>query len=134
PDNGTTVTFEAFAPGSDCASDAAAYTSDPQSLTDNGDGTFSASSGDYTATAVGDYVWVISYSGNDTNNAIAAQGCPNSAADEISRVIPDTPTLVTSTGQNPDSDPAGTSVEVNHAISDSVTVSGGYLPAAGTAT
>src|SRR5204862_340005 len=116
PDTGATLTFEAFAPGSDCASDSAAYTSDPQALTDNGDATYSAGSGDFTAEIAGDYVWVVSYSGNDTNNAVDDQGCPNADKDEISHVITAKPTIATVLSDT--SVPVGSSVNDTSTLSD----------------
>jgi uncharacterized repeat protein (TIGR01451 family) len=98
------------------------FTSGPISITNNQDGTASATSGDFTPTNTGTYFWVASYSG-DANNGSVAGKCGDSG--ETSTVTKASPSI--STDATSASLPAGT-------IHDVATVSGLSANATGTVT
>ena len=112
-----TVIFKLFSPSNaTCNSDgdAAVFTSSPVSLTSVTPGTSTASSPDFTTTAIGTYHWVASYSGDSTYNGATSQ-----CADEAVTTTQGGPSIATVAG-------AGGQVPID--VSDSATVSGGVNP------
>jgi hypothetical protein len=104
-----TVTFNLY--DNDTASGTPLYTDSGETLS-NG----SASSGDFTTTALGTDYWVATYNGDTRNNSASSDD-----ADEPVVVGQATPTIMTTV--------TSTSVVVGNAISDSATVGGGDNPA-----
>jgi uncharacterized repeat protein (TIGR01451 family) len=109
------VRFDLYGPSDSECGDDPVFT-DTQTLSDNGDGTFSATSGAYTTTEVGDYHWVATYLGNDSDNSVAGE-CGDDG--ETSTVNPAQPQISTQ---------ASATVTLGHAIHDTAHVSGGYHP------
>lgn len=108
-----TVIFKLFPPSNaTCNSDgdAAVFTSGPISLTSVG----TATSPDFTTTAVGTYHWVATYSGDSTY-----KGATSNCADEAVTTTQGGPSVATTAG-------AGGVVPVD--VTDSATVSGGVNP------
>jgi hypothetical protein len=109
-----TVTFTLFGPGdSTCAgpnlvSGLAGFANVPLS---GG----SATSGNFTTTAVGTYNWIATYNGDSNNNPVSSN-----CGDEAVVIGPASPSI--STVPVPGTGPVGT------VISDSATVSGGFNP------
>jgi uncharacterized repeat protein (TIGR01451 family) len=117
------VTFRLYRPGANCASATPFY-----STTVPLNGQTTVGSGDSPATdQVGDWYWTVSYAGNTTDNDVA-ESCPNTDPDEVSKVKKDTPSLKTTASNN------ATAATIGAVLSDSVTVSGGFNPAASPAT
>jgi hypothetical protein len=86
---GGEITFRAYGPGDADCSGTPAFTSDPVSV----DGDDEYESPEFTPAAAGEYLWTVSYSGDD-NNATASVSC--GAANQSSTVAKATPTLTAS--------------------------------------
>jgi hypothetical protein len=107
-----TITFKLYGPNEPTC------TGDPVStshVTVNGNGSYDSEP--FTPTHAGTYRWVVSYSGDDLNEPAGPTAC--GLASETIDVGPATPAIVTV---------ASPAVEVNHAISDSATLSDGAAP------
>jgi hypothetical protein len=104
------LVFKAFGPGDASCSNPAAYT---KTVAVAGNAAYE--SGDFTTSIAGTYRWTIDYSGDTNNNAVSS---PCNAANETSTVGQVTPTLSST----------ATSAVVGTAITDSATLSGGFVP------
>ena len=110
-----TVTFTLFGPANPTCTGAPIFTSGPIALAGGPPPT--ATSGDFTPTAVGTYNWVAVYSG-DANHPPATSPC--GAPDEASAILPADVTIVTS---------ATPRATLGQPISDTATVTGSPAPA-----
>jgi hypothetical protein len=109
---GGTITFKAYGPDDANCSGTAAFTS--AAIPVSGSGNYN--SGNFTPTAVGQYRWTATYSG-DASNQSASSSC--NAANESSFIKKASPNIVTSATQ---------SVTVGSAIKDTATLSSGVSP------
>ncbi len=113
---GGTMTFLLFGPGDSTCSNAPVFTS---TVAVHGDGSYT--SGSFTTTATGTYLWVADYSGDADNN----RGTTTSCASENVSVDQATPTITTR---------ASASVAVGAPVTDTATLAGGTGPASITGT
>jgi uncharacterized protein affecting Mg2+/Co2+ transport len=109
------VRFDLYGPG-DSECDGPPVATSTKTLTDNGDGTFSATSDPYTTDTVGDYHWIATYLGNASDTSVNG-ACGDEG--ETSHVNKAKPTLSTQ---------ASATTELGHPISDTAHLSGGYHP------
>jgi hypothetical protein len=112
-----TLTFNLIGPNGSTV-----YT-ETQTVTGTGNYTTAGTgTGSDVATQVGTYYWVVTYSGNTFNNSVTDNG--QNESNEQESVVPATPQLTTQASES------GTVVS-SAVISDSATLSGGYMVAAG---
>jgi uncharacterized repeat protein (TIGR01451 family) len=108
------VRFDLYGPADPTCDDTPVYT-DTQTLTDNGNGTFSATSGTYTTTSAGDYHWIASYLGNASDKAVAGNCGDDGETSHVDKANPAITTV------------ASAATDLGHAIHDTAHVSG-YSP------
>jgi hypothetical protein len=107
------ITFRLYGPNDATCTGTPVFTSSAVAV--NGNGTYTSAPG-FTATAVGAYRWIASYSG-DAANAAVAGACND--ANENATITPATPALVTTASAG---GPIGT------VLTDQATLSGGASP------
>jgi hypothetical protein len=120
---GGTITFNAYGPNDANCSGTAAFTS--AAVPVSGPGNYS--SGAFTPTAVGQYRWTATYSGDASNQSAAS---PCNAANESSFVVKKVPAIST----NASNGTQATAQTIGGAISDTATLSNATSDATGTIT
>jgi hypothetical protein len=108
------ITFDVFAPGDTTCSTA---TNVPPAKTVNGAGNYT--SGSYTTTAVGTYLWIAHYSGDANNNAVNTACNDANESSTVNKASPSIATLAS---------PTSGTVGVALTVSDKATLSNGYNP------
>ena len=120
---GGTITFKAYGPDDANCSGTAAFTS--AAIPVSGPGNYN--SGSFTPTAVGQYRWTATYSG-DANNQSASSPC--NAANESSFVVKAKPAIST----NASNGTQATAQTIGDAISDTASLTGATADAGGSIT